>query len=257
MTTLRASEDGGVLRITFARPERANALAPETGQDLAKAIGGIGPGTRCVLLLADGPNFCVGGDVSGFAAAADVGEHVRALADSIHAILVSLHATGLPVVVGARGWAAGAGMSLVLLGDVVVLGESARLRPGYGGIGITPDCGMTWTLPRAVGAARARDILFTNRAVGAQEALAIGIASRVVPDDDVDATAAAVAAELAAAATGALRATRDLLEAGASRGFAEHLDAEAASIAARAASAEGREGIAAFVAKRPPRFAGA
>ena len=251
---VRTDDHGAVLRVTLARPRQANALDLEIGAGLEAAFKRIGPDTGAVLLLADGPNFCVGGNVAGFAAATDLPAHIRLLADSIHAQIEVLHGSGVPLVVGVRGWAAGAGMSLALLADVLVLGASARLRPGYAGIGITPDCGLTWTLPRAVGAARARDILLTNRPVDAAEALAIGIAARVVPDEEVDATAAAVAAELAAGPTPALAATRRLVEDAATRGLVEHLDAEAASIAAHAGLPHGREGIAAFVAKRPARF---
>jgi 2-(1,2-epoxy-1,2-dihydrophenyl)acetyl-CoA isomerase len=251
---VRLTEDGGVLRITLARPGAANALSLDTADGFGEAVKRVGEGTGCVLLLAEGPNFCVGGDVRGFAAADDVPAHIRLLADTIHAHLLALRDCGVPLVAGVRGWAAGAGMSLALLADVLVLGESAKLRPGYPGIGVTPDCGLTWTLPRAVGAARAREILLTNRAVGAAEALAIGIASRVVPDDEVDATAAAVAAELAAGPTPALDATRRLVDAGSVRTLAEHLEAEAASISEHAGLPHGREGITAFVEKRPPRF---
>jgi 2-(1,2-epoxy-1,2-dihydrophenyl)acetyl-CoA isomerase len=250
MTTVRAELEGGVLRVTLCRP----VLDPEVGADLRKAVAAIGPEVRAVLLLSEGPNFCFGGDVAGFASAADPAAHVLDLANGVHGILVDLTATGLPIVVGAQGWAAGAGLSLVLHGDVVVLGESARLRAGYTAIGFTPDCGMSWLLPRAIGPARARDLLFTNRAVGAQEAVAMGLASRVVPDEEVAEAAAAVARELAAAPTGALIATRRLLADAATSTYAEHLDAEAASISARAGSPEGREGVAAFVEKRRPRF---
>lgn len=252
--SVRVAEDGAVVRITLARPERANALGLDTCDGLGEALKRIGEGTGCVLLLADGPNFCVGGDVRGFAAAEDVPAHIRLLADTVHAHLVALRESGVPLVAGVRGWAAGAGMSLALAADVLVLGETAKLRPGYAGIGVTPDCGMTWTLPRAVGAARAREILLTNRAVDAAEALAIGIASRVVPDEEVDAAAAAVAAQLAAGPTPALGATRRLVDAAAARTFAEHLDFEAASISEHAGLPHGREGITAFVEKRAPRF---
>lgn len=254
MTTVRAERDGAVLKVTLCRPDRANALDMEVGADLRKALGTVGPGVRAVLLLAEGRNFCVGGDVAGFAGAADPAAHILELATEMHAVLRELTETGLPLVVGVQGWAAGAGLSLLLHGDVVVLGESARMRAGYAGIGFTPDCGMSWLLPRAVGAARARDILLTNRVVDAQEALAIGLASRVVPDAEVAHVAAAIAGELAAAATGALRATRRLLDASATSTYAEQLDAEAASISARSATPEGREGVAAFVAKRAPQF---
>ena len=255
MSTLGVEVDDGVLVLTLARPERANSLDLELGRDLGAALSELGPAVRCVLLLAAGPNFCVGGDVREFAGADDLPGHIRLLADTMHGHLLTLRASGVPVVVGARGWAAGAGMSLVLIADVAVLGTSAKLRPGYAGIGITPDCGLTWTLPRAVGAARAREILLTNRAVDAAEALAIGIAARVVPDEEVDATAAAVAREIADGPTAALSATIRLVEAGAVHTFAEHLEAEAASIAEHAGLPHGREGIAAFTGKRPPRFA--
>ncbi len=255
MTTVRADLDGAVLRITLCRPEKANVLDLDSGADLLRAVEAIGPGVRAVLLLAEGRNFCVGGDVLGFAAAEDPAAHVLELANLAHAALRALTAPGLPIVVGVQGWAAGAGVSLVLHGDVVVAGESAMFRTAYLGIGVTPDLGQSWLLPRAIGHARARDLLFTNRAVGAQEALAMGLVSRVVPDADVAEVATAVARELAAAATGALAATRALLADGQSRTYLDHLDAEAASISARAGTAEGREGVEAFVAKRPARFA--
>lgn len=250
MTTVRAELEDAVLRVTLTRP----VLDLDVGADLRKAIEAIGPGVRAVLLLAEGPNFCFGGDVAGFASAPDPAAHVLDLAKRLHGSLLELTATGVPIVVGVRGWAAGAGLSLLLHGDVVVLGASARVRAGYTGIGFTPDGGMSWLLPRAVGAARARDILFTNRVVRAQEALQMGLASRVVPDAEVADVATGIARDLAAAATGALVATRRLLTDGGTSSYADHLTAEAASISARAGTAEGREGVAAFAAKRTPQF---
>lgn len=255
MTTVRAELDGAVLRITLCRPEKANVLDLTSGADLLRAVEAIGPGVRAVLLLAEGRNFCVGGDVLGFAAADDPEAHVLELAQLAHSALRVLTAPGVPIVVGVQGWAAGAGLSLVLHGDVVVLGESAQFRTAYTAIGVTPDLGMSWLLPRAVGHARARDMLFTNRVVDAKEAVAIGLASRLVPDAEVADAAAAIAHSLAASATGALVATRQLLEDGQFDSYLEHLDAEAASISGRAGAAEGREGVGAFVAKRAPRFA--
>jgi 2-(1,2-epoxy-1,2-dihydrophenyl)acetyl-CoA isomerase len=106
-------------------------------------------------------------------------------------------------VVGVQGWAAGGGLSLALLGDVLVLGRSARVRAAYTAIGLTPDGGLSWTLPRAVGASRARDLILTNRAVSATDAVAMGLASRVVDDQELRATVDSLAAELADGATGA------------------------------------------------------
>jgi 2-(1,2-epoxy-1,2-dihydrophenyl)acetyl-CoA isomerase len=246
--------DGRVLRIRLTRPDRANALDLDTAAQLAEALRQVGPGVGAVSLLHDGPNFCVGGDVRGFDAAPDPEAHLYTLAGAAHECVQLLTAAGVPVVIGARGWAAGAGMALLLTADLVVLGESARMRVAYPAIGLTPDCGMTWNLPRVVGQARARDILLTNRVVDAAEALAIGIAARVVPDDEVEQTVHAITADLADGPTEAYRGIRALLDDGVARPFDEHLEFEARSIARSAATPQGSEGIRAFLEKRAPRF---
>jgi 2-(1,2-epoxy-1,2-dihydrophenyl)acetyl-CoA isomerase len=163
-------------------------------------------------------------------------------------------ASAVPIVVGVQGWAAGGGLSLALLGDVLVFGRSARVRAAYTAIGLTPDGGMSWTLPRAVGASRARDLILTNRSVSAAEAEAMGLANRVVDDQELRATVDRLAAELADGATDALGAARDLIHGGWFRDFAEQLDEEAKAIAASADSVQGREGVRAFVERRAPRY---
>jgi len=255
MTQLVSSTiSGRVLQVRLTMPDRGNALDLEGTAALAKALDQVGPDVGAISLLHDGSNFCLGGDVRGFAAAPDAAQHLFDLASSAHQCVRLLTQAPVPVVIGARGWSAGAGMSLLLTPDVLVLGESARMRAAYPAIGITPDCGMSWSLPRAVGHARAREILMTNRAVDAAEALAIGIASRVVPDAEVESTVAAIAAELAAGPTEAYRGIRTLLAEGVDRPFDEHLDFEARSISKAGATPEGTEGIRAFLEKRPPKF---
>jgi 2-(1,2-epoxy-1,2-dihydrophenyl)acetyl-CoA isomerase len=159
-------------------------------------------------------------------------------------------------VIGVNGWAAGIGLSLVLVGDVVVLAESARLRPAYTAIGLTPDGGMTATLPAAVGRARAMDMFLTNRPMGAAEALTAGLASRVVPDDELRTATDALAATVAAGPAEALASTKRLVREAAGTLSDGHFDAEAASIGARGLSPEGREGITAFLGKRAPAWPG-
>jgi hypothetical protein len=156
-----------------------------------------------------------------------------------------------------QGWAAGGGLSLALLGDVLILGRSARVRSAYTAIGLTPDGGMSWTLPRAVGVSRARDLILTNHAVSAAEAEAMGLASRVVDDQELRVTVDSLAAELADGATDALGAARDLVHGGLSRGFAEQREEEGRSIAARADSAQGREGVRAFIERRVTKLTSA
>ena len=192
--------------------------------------------------------------MSAFAAAEDTAEFVGRLAASFHELVRAMRAAPAPVIAGVRGWAAGAGMSLVLAADVVVAGQSVKLRPAYTGIGVTPDGGMTWTLPRIVGQRLARSILFGNQVLTAQTALEIGIVDDVVADDVVDRQAIAFARRLTDGPTDALKGIKRLLLDGAQRSFDEQLDAEAATIAACAGGPEGREGVTAFAERRPPDF---
>ena len=138
---------------------------------------------------------------------------MRALAGELHELVRALVEVPVPVVAAVRGWAAGAGMSLVVAADVAVAGVSTRLRPAYPAIGLSPDGGLTWTLPRAVGAARARHILLTDRVLDADEALALGLVATVVPDDEVVEQALALAQRLADGPTRALGRTKRLLRA--------------------------------------------
>lgn len=252
--------DGRVLRIAVATAERNASLHPQGVADGTEALRNLGSEVGAVLLVGDGPAFCTGGDVASFgAAAADGGSpeaFIRSVADGFHAFLLALVEAPVPVVAAVHGAAAGAGMSIVCASDLAVLGQSALLKPGYPSLGFTPDGGMSWTLPRLVGTGRARAILLQDRLIDAPTALAWGIASDVVPDEEVRATAEKIAARLARGATTALGGVKRLLAAGEHRGLAAHLEDEAATIARSSAGPEGREGVAAFNERRKPVFHG-
>jgi 2-(1,2-epoxy-1,2-dihydrophenyl)acetyl-CoA isomerase len=252
--TVRADRGGRLLTITLDRPGQANALDMTTARQLRDAVRLIDDGVGCVLLRAEGANFCVGGDIRAFAAAPEPGKFLGELAAVVHDAVLALAAGPSPVVAAVNGWAAGAGMSLAACADITIAAESARFRSAYSAIGLSPDCGLTWTLPRLVGRARAADLMLTNRPVGAAEAAAIGLAARVVADDSLLADARALAAELASGPTGAFERIRKLLDASDRSTLADQLDAEAASIAACADHREGRAGVAAFTAGRRPVF---
>ncbi|MFD5492992.1 enoyl-CoA hydratase/isomerase family protein [Streptomyces sp. NPDC127091] len=209
---------------------------------------------RAVLLVGEGSNFCSGGDVAAFAAADSPGSFVAGLAETLHAFVRAVTTSSAPVVAAVHGWATGAGMSLACAADITVCGSSARFRPAYPAIGLSPDGGMTWTLPRLIGPARARDLLLTDGVLGADEALRTGLVSRVVADDDVRAEALSVARQLAAKPPQVLARVKALLHEGADRDLFAHLDAEAESIGEAAESPVGREGVRAFIERRPPRF---
>jgi 2-(1,2-epoxy-1,2-dihydrophenyl)acetyl-CoA isomerase len=250
---VRVERDDDVLVVTMNDPARRNALSLDLTAALSSAFGDHAD-VGAIVLLAEGPHFCVGGDVSAFAAAEDTGDYVARLARSFHEVVRAMRAAPAPVIAGVRGWAAGAGMSMVLAADVVVAGQSANLRPAYTRIGLTPDGGMTWTLPRMVGQRLARSILFGNQVLTAQTALEIGIVDDVVADDVVDRQAIAFARRLTDGPTAALSGIKRLLLEGAQRSFDEQLEAEAASIASCAAGPEGQEGVTAFAERRPPDF---
>jgi 2-(1,2-epoxy-1,2-dihydrophenyl)acetyl-CoA isomerase len=249
--------DNGVLRIAISSPRAGNSLdraffnrGTEALEQLVR--GDIKAGA--ILLIGTGANFCAGGNVRDFAAADDRSEFLAGLAGDFHVFIRALVGSNVPVVSAVHGWAAGAGMSLVAHSDVAIGGNSTKLRPAYSGIGLSPDGGMTWALPRVVGAARARDIILNNRILNASEALELGLLSQVVEDDHVLATAEAAASSLAAGPWQALSATRRLLNASATATLSEQLDAEAQSISTLAGQPDGIEGVDAFVGKRTPDF---
>lgn len=252
--------DGRVLRcrISTGRHGTLDGPAMEEVTDALVALAGQDPaapdGVGAVLVHGDGENFCTGGDVRAFAGARDRHAYVHGLADTFHAMLRPLAASPVPTVAAVPGWAAGAGMSIVLACDLAVGGTSTRLRPAYPGIGFSPDGGMTWTLPRLVGAARARRILLTDEVLESGPLAELGLLAEVVDDDAVADAAGALAHRLAQGPTGALGRIRGLLDRTWSATLDAQLDAEAGSIAACAAGPEGAEGLAAFAEKRRPRF---
>ena len=251
--------DGRVLRCRIARG-RHGTLDGDALAEVTDALAAVDPAATGAVLL--GPehdpgnpsSFCTGGDVRAFAGADDRGTYVGELAQRFHALIRAMVDCPVPVVAGVPGWAAGAGMSIVCATDLAVGGRSTRLRPAYPGIGFSPDGGMSWTLPRIVGAGTARQILLTDRVLDADTALSLGILTAVVDDAEVIAEAEHTAHRIAQGPTLALGRIKRLLAAAPDATLAEHLDAEAAAISASAAGAEGDEGLAAFVGKRAPAF---
>lgn len=153
-----------------------------------------------------------------------------------------------------HGVVAGAGLGLVAAADLAIAADDATFVAAYTGIGYTPDAGVTWSLPRLVGPRRALDLLLTNRRMDAAEALSAGLVTAVVPAAEVTSRATELAAELAAGPSQAFAKTKRLVQQGFSADFTTHLDDEARAIADAAVSAHGREGVAAFLSKRTPRY---
>lgn len=253
--TLDIVED--VAWLTLARPEKRNAVDPEFAfrlHELAEHCA-ADQAIRCVVLTGSGKFFCVGGDIDAFSAAGEDAEAaVGALARSFHAGIHRLATMEKPLVTAINGPAAGAGLSLAILGDIALAAASAHFTSAYSAVGLTPDGGASWWLPRLIGMRRAQEMILTNRRIGAEEAATIGLVTRVVPDDALRTEASTVASALAKGPVRTLARCRALLVESATADLSTQLDREAASIAESAGAAEGREGVTAFLAKRPPHF---
>ncbi|RSM37782.1 enoyl-CoA hydratase/isomerase family protein [Amycolatopsis balhimycina DSM 5908] len=236
--------ENGVAHVRLTRG-RGNPI------DLATAEGLLDSARRCeharaVLLTAAGPAFCVGGDLREFAAAGDLRAHLDRVTGALHEALRILAALDAPVVAAVRGAVAGAGLGLLGVADLVVAADDVGFVAAYTGIGYTPDAGVSWSLPRLVGPRLALELLLTNRRLTAAEALAAGLVTSIAVDPEQ--AAAALAEQLTGAAFGV---TKRLVRDGATTPFGQHLDTEARAIAEAAVSPSGRDGVAAFLARKP------
>ncbi len=254
---LLVAVDDGIARLTLNRPKAGNAIDQAMADALVEAAVRVAndAAIRVVLLTGTGRLFCAGGDIGAFTApGSDTASVLTKLAGTLHQALTLLAGMEKPFVVAVNGPAAGAGLSLTLAGDITLASDTAHFTAAYGAIGLTPDGGMSWRLPRAVGLRRAQEILLTNRRIGAAEAEALGIVTRVVPAETLAAEADSLARTLADGPVQALAATRALLAESFRNGLADQLALEARTIAAAGRRAEAQEGLAAFLARRPPDF---
>jgi len=248
-----------IARITLNRPDAANALNADMAKDLMHAAlqCDADPAIRAVIITGAGRMFCAGGDLKSFAAQGEkLAYHFKEVTTYLHAAMSRFTRMNAPVIAAVNGTAAGAGMSLACACDLVLAAESAKFTMAYTRAGLTPDGSSTYFLPRIVGLKRALELTLTNRLLSAQEAQEWGIVTKVVPDAHLPAEANALAAQLAAGATGALGAAKRLLHSGWSETLETQMEHETQAIAARAHTADGREGITAFLEKRAPRFTG-
>ncbi|WP_245925611.1 enoyl-CoA hydratase/isomerase family protein [Nocardia nova] len=238
--------------LALNRPARSNAIDLATARAFARAIAEIerSPDVKVILLRAEGANFCVGGDVGDMAAAPDTGAFIAELADEMHRALTGLAALAIPVVAAVQGAVAGAGLGLVLAADLVLCTETARFRTAYSGVGLSPDCGVSYWLPRTVGTGRALQMLLSNTMIDANTAWEWGMVSSIVPTAKLEDQAVLMATALADASAPALGQARRLVRAASARTLGEHLDDEAAAIARLAAGADARERIGTFVREK-------
>lgn len=258
-TPLLFETDGAVATITFNRPEIGNLIDLPTVNALFRAaiVCECDPSIRVVVMRSNGKMFSAGGDLSAFKAAGEGRPVFMAeLAGTLHMALFRLLRMRKPMITLVHGPAAGAGFSLALGGDICLVGPNAHFTAAYGKAGLSPDGGMSWLLPRMVGMRKAQEIIITNRRVSAQEAVDIGIATRMVDEDNLFEEGMQLATQLGSAATDAIGAARGLLLDSFDGTLEAHLERETRAITNASGSADCEEGISAFFEQRSANFTG-
>lgn len=256
--TLFASErldlfiEGQVAVITFVREERMNAIDETMHEDLGKAFATIADdrSVRAVILTGKGKAFSAGQDLGERAASFDRGETpdlYASLDDNYNPLVRTIAQMPIPVISAVNGIAFGAGAAIAICCDLVVAAESARFQFGFVNVGLGPDGGASWTLPRLVGQARAMDLALTGRPVSAQYALAVGLVSRVVADDELAGTAREIAVDLAARSPDAIRTIKRQIRKNPLGNLNAALDAERDAQSVLARTTHYREAVLRFV----------
>lgn len=254
---LKFSIEHGIARITLNRPHEGNAfnqaLADELDDVARECL--MSKQVRVVILAAEGKLFSGGGDLAFMQENADhLDIAIKKLADRLHSAYAAFARMSAPVIVKVQGTAAGIGLSLSMQGDITVASEKAKFAAAYTGVGLNPDGGLTYLLPRAIGFKRAKAFILQNQIIPAEQALKWGLVNQVVAHDELDDTVEALAKQLAAGSVGSFAAVKNLL----SRTYNETLESqmhlEGMALAENAMSANGKEGIQAFLDGRKPEF---
>lgn len=257
--TINLQIDQGIARLTLNRPDAANGMNLQMAQEVLQAINICEQESllRALIIQANGKMFSAGGDVKSFANAGDnIVIEIRQIMHHLHQAVAQLAQLPAPVIIAVNGMAAGAGFSLACGGDIVIAAESAQFTMAYTAIGLSPDVGASWYLPRLVGQRRAQELMLTNRRLTATEALDWGIITQVVADDALSETVEALANKLSRGPTRAYAAVKHLLHASSQQGLESQLELEARYMASLAASKDGRGGINSFINKEKPSFTG-
>jgi 2-(1,2-epoxy-1,2-dihydrophenyl)acetyl-CoA isomerase len=257
--TLNFAVDEGLATITLNRPDSANAMNLKMSLDLMNAAIECdeNPDIRAVIITGGGKMFSAGGDLKGFASAGDgISRVVKEMTVYLHAAISRFSRMDPPVIMAVNGTAAGAGMSLAISGDIVLLAASAKMTMAYTAAALSPDGSSTYFLPRIVGLRRAQELMITNRRLTAEEALEWGIATRVMADDALLDEAIALGRQLAAGPTRAFGGVKKMLLTSFTTDLEAQMEYEARMISDMMRTEDGKEGIAAFLAKRKPEFRG-
>jgi 2-(1,2-epoxy-1,2-dihydrophenyl)acetyl-CoA isomerase len=254
MADVEMTRDGAVQTITLNRPDKMNAFTRGLHKDLNAALKEArDPAVRAVVITGAGRAFCAGQDLTEFSESGDVG---TALRETYHPNVEAVRSLEKPVIAAVNGACAGAGLSFACACDIRIASDAAAFVPGFIGIGLIPDAGGTYFIHRLLGAPRAFEWMTSNRRLTAAEAHAWGLVSEVVEADALPARAAELAAFYASMPTRGIAMTKRLFDHADTATLDEQLELEAQLQAVAAQTDDFREGVTAFLEKRPPEFTG-
>ncbi|HEX3175786.1 MAG TPA: enoyl-CoA hydratase [Methylomirabilota bacterium] len=256
--TLFHERAGAVATITLNRPEARNALDLVMRRELIAALDELeaDEAARVVILTGAGGHFCSGGDVKSMRERRSTAAEGRARVALLNTMVERLVDFPRPTIAMVDGYAVGAGSNLALCCDLIVASDRARFGELFWKIGLVPDGGGTWLLPRLVGLARAKELIFTADVIDAHEAGRIGLVNRVVPAAELETTTRALAEKIAAGPPTVLKLAKHMVNRAATSDLSAALDLEAFSQGIALASDDHQEGLRAFFEKRPPTFGG-
>jgi 2-(1,2-epoxy-1,2-dihydrophenyl)acetyl-CoA isomerase len=255
-STILFSNDGGIARLTLNRPDRLNSFTVEMHEEVADALAKL-EGARVLVLTGAGRGFCAGQDLNDRAVApgqsVDLGESVE---KRYNPLVRRLTALPFPVIARVNGVAAGAGANIALACDVVIAARSAKFIQSFASIGLIPDSGGTWVLPRPAGQARALGLVLTDEPLPADKAAEWGLIWKAVEDEALDEEVDALAARFAAAPTKGLARIKKMIRESWGHSLDQELDLQRDAMRELGFSDDYREGVAAFMEKRTPKFTG-
>ena len=259
--TIQLEMHGSVCVLTLNRPDRLNALNVQVANDFKASVAEARErGARAIVLTGAGRAFSAGGDLREMQEIAKSDGRVEAFFDEplrvLNEAILLIRETPIPFIAAVNGVASGGGCNLALACDLVIAAESARFNQAFIKIGLTPDCGGTFMLPRLVGWKRATELLFTGELVGAKAAAEMGMINSAVPDEELMSRAMAMAENLAQAPTAAIAEIKMLLDASATNDLRSQLNLEHKTQIESGKTKDFVEGVSAFLQKRPPRFVG-